>query len=91
MSSYGTFLSEVVAIAIKYENQRTATSDRKVSFDAYFLIGDTKSHNVVANTRDENELSLDIRLEEGVMENTKITFNNPNFQIDFRKIKRKIQ
>ena len=87
LSSYGTFLSEVVAIAINYENQRTATSDRKVSFDAYFLIGDTKSHNVVANTRDENELSLDIRLEEGVMENTKITFNNPNFQIDFEKLK----
>ena len=87
LSSYGTFLSEAVAVAINYENQKIATSDKKVSFDAYFANGDTKTHNVIADTKDENELTLDIKLEEGVMQNTKITFNYPNFQIDFEKLK----
>ena len=87
LSSYGTFLSETVAAAINYENQKTATSDKKVSFDAYFLNGDAKTHDVIANTKDENELKLDISLEEGVMQNTKIVFNNPNFKINFEKLK----
>ena len=82
ISSYGTFLSEVVAAVSNYENQKTEAGDRKVNFDAYLKNGEDKVHKAEVNTKDENYLYFNISLQEGIIQNAKITLNNPNFAID---------
>ena len=87
ISSYGTFLSEVAAAVIDYENQKTEAGDRKVNFDVYFKTEEDKIHNAEINTKDENYLYFAIILQEGIIQNAKITLNNPNFAIDYEELK----
>ena len=87
ISSYGTFLSEVAAAVSDYENQKTEAGDRKVSFDAYFKNGENKIRNSELNTKDENYLYLNVTLQEGFIQNAKVTFNNPNFAVDYEDAK----
>ena len=87
ISSYGTFLSEVAAAVSEYENQKTEAGDRKVNFDAYLKNGEDKVHMAEVNTKDENYLYFNISLREGIIQNAKITLNNPNFAIDYEGLK----
>ena len=87
LSSYGTFLSEIYASAVDYNNQKTEAGDKKVEFDAYFKSENKKIRNVIADTNGENEIYLSLELEEGIVQNGKITFNNPNFAIDYEALK----
>lgn len=87
ISSYGTFLSEVAAAVSEYENQKTEAGDRKVNFDAYLKNGEDKVHMAEVNTKDENYLYFNISLQEGIVQNAKITLNNPNFAINYEELK----
>lgn len=87
LSSYGTFLSEIYAATVDYNNQKTEAGDKKVEFDAYFKNEDKKIRKVVADTNGENEIYLSLEIEEGIVQNGKITFNNPNFAINYEELK----
>lgn len=87
ISSYGTFLSEVAAAVSEYENQKTEAGDRKVNFDAYLKNEEDKLHMAEVNTKDENYLYFNISLQEGIIQNAKITLNNPNFAINYEELK----
>lgn len=87
ISSYGTFLSEVAAAVSEYEAQKTEAGDRNVNFDAYLKNVEDKVHKAEVNTKDENYLYLNITLQEGIIQNAKINFNNPNFAIDYEYLK----
>lgn len=87
VSSYGTFLSEVSAAVSNFESQKTEAGDRKVNFDAYLKDGEEKVHSVQINTKDENYLYLNITLQEGIIQNAKISLNNPNFTVDYEDLK----
>lgn len=87
ISSYGTFLSEVAAAVSEYENQKTEAGDRKVNFDAYLKNGENKVHKAEVNTKDESYLYFNISLQEGIIQNAKISLNNPNFAINYEELK----
>ncbi len=86
-SSYGTFLSEVCAAVIDYNNQKTEAGDKKVNFDAYFKNGDDKLRNVAIDTNSENTLYLNVSLQEGIIQDAKVTLNNPNFTLNYDELK----
>ena len=87
LSSYGTFLSEATAAVLNYEGQKTEAGDKKVHFDAYFKSEEENVHDVTLNTDSENYLYLNLTLEEGIIQNAKITLNNPNFEVDYEDLK----
>lgn len=87
ISSYGTFLSEVAAAVSDFENQKTEAGDRKVNFDAYLKNGEDKVHSGEINTNDENYLYFNIALQEGIIQNAKISLNNPNFVVNYEELK----
>lgn len=73
-----------IAIAI-YENlesQPIQISNTNIEFDTYFKEGETKTHSKTMSISNGDNLYINLRINNtGVLNDAKITINDPNFQI----------
>lgn len=73
----------VNAVYEELENQKTATNEKNVEFDAYFLSNGNKTHYKENNLDEKDTLVLSINVKnKGVLNDAKIKIENANFAIE---------
>lgn len=63
------------------EEQKSATSDKNVSFDAYLYVEEKNTHSVTLNTTDEAIINFEVNVGEGYLKGSTIELKNSNFEI----------
>lgn len=73
--------NESYAAFEELEEQKSATSDKNVSFDAYFYVEEKNTHSVTLNTTDEAIINFEVNVGEGYLKESQIELKNSNFEI----------
>lgn len=73
--------NESYAAFEELEEQKSTTSDKNVSFDAYFSVEEKNTHSVTINTTDEAIINFEVNVGEGYLKESQIDLKNPNFEI----------
>ncbi len=67
----------VYAVEDNLENQNTQTNQANVEFDTYFLEGEEKTHQKVANLMQQNKIYIRLKVKDvGYLKNAKVSFQN---------------
>lgn len=85
ISYYGSFILETVATDNAYKTNYT--NDKNVIFDAYLKNGESRVYSIEEDTKNERNLYFEIKIKEGIMQNTKIIVKNPNFEINYEELR----
>lgn len=89
MSTYFVIIGQTMSIAlsVELESQGEDTNANNVKFDVYFNLGENKGHEKSANLAEEQTLILNVNVKnQGVLKDSKISIENPNFTIIKEKI-----
>ena len=77
----------VLAIYEELEAQGNQTNNANILFDAYYKENEVNTHSKQAKIMEGANLILDVTVKEsGVLNDAKISFENPNFKIDKEKV-----
>lgn len=63
------------------EEQKSITSDKNVSFDAFFVVEEKNTHSIFVNTQDEAIINFEVNVSEGYLKGSTIELRNSNFEI----------
>lgn len=73
----GVYASKTYATVDTLENQKTASNNENVEFDAYFMDG-SKTHTIIKNIKEEEKLYLSINVKKGYLKNAKVEILGEN-------------
>lgn len=73
----GLYTSKTYATTDALENQKVASNNENVEFDAYFM-EDTKTHSAKKNIKDEVMLYLSVNVKKGYLKNAKVEMLGEN-------------
>lgn len=73
----GLYTSKTYATVDTLENQKVASNNENVEFDAYFMEG-TKVHTVKKNTKEEVNIYLSVNVKKGYLKNAKVEMLGEN-------------
>lgn len=72
---------------IVFAAQNNFGDTNNIEFDAYFVKGEEKTHSIEAKIDEEQKIILEINVgERGIIDNGKITIEDPNFEIIENKV-----
>lgn len=63
------------------EEQRRASSEKNVSFDTYYYIGENKVHSATLDAVNESMINFEVNVKEGFIKDATINLENANFEI----------
>lgn len=69
------------AVFEELEEQKSTTSNKNVSFDAFFSVEEKNTHSVTLNTTDEAIINFEVNVGEGYLKGSQIELKNANFEI----------
>ena len=74
--------TNVYAAFEELEQQKTESSDKNVSFDTYFQVGNTRVHGVTLDAKQEAYVNFEVKVGNGFLKDSTISLNNANFEIE---------
>lgn len=74
--------TETYAAFENLEEQKRESSDKNVSFDAYFYTNQSKIHSATLDTKQEAYMNFEVDIENGYLKESVIELNNANFEIE---------
>ena len=74
--------TNVYAAFEELEQQKTESSDKNVSFDTYFQVGNTRMHGVTLDAKQEAYVNFEVKVGNGFLKDSTISLNNANFEIE---------
>ena len=74
--------TNVYAAFEELEQQRTESSDKNVSFDTYFQVGNNRVHGVTLDAKQEAYVNFEVKVGNGLLKDSIINLNNANFEIE---------
>lgn len=74
--------TNVYAAFEELEQQKTESSDKNVSFDTYFQVGNNRVHGVTLDAKQEAYVNFEVKVGNGFLKDSTISLNNANFEIE---------
>lgn len=74
--------TETYAAFENLEEQKKESSDKNVSFDSYFVVGENETHSVTLDAKNEAYINFEINIQNGYLKESAIELNNANFEIE---------
>ena len=74
--------TETYAAFENLEEQKKESSDKNVSFDSYFVVGESEIHSVTLDAKNEAYINFEINIQNGYLKESAIELNNANFEIE---------
>lgn len=74
--------TNVYAAFEELEQQKTESSDKNVSFDTYFQVGNNRVHGVTLDAKQEAYVNFEVKVGNGFLKESTISLNNANFEIE---------
>ena len=74
--------TETYAAFENLEEQKKESSDKNVSFDSYFVVGESEIHTVTLDAKNEAYINFEINIQNGYLKESAIELNNANFEIE---------
>ena len=74
--------TNVYAAFEELEQQKTESSDKNVSFDTYFQVGNNRVHGVTLDAKQEAYVNIEVKVGNGFLKDSTISLNNANFEIE---------
>lgn len=74
--------TNVYAAFEELEQQKTESSDKNVSFDTYFQVGNNRVHGVTLDAKQEAYFNFEVKVGNGFLKDSTISLNNANFEIE---------
>lgn len=74
--------TETYAAFENLEEQKKESSDKNVSFDSYFVVGENEIHSVTLDAKNEAYINFEINIQNGYLKESAIELNNANFEIE---------
>ena len=74
--------TNVYAAFEELEQQKTESSDKNVSFDTYFQVGNNRVHGVTLDAKQEAYINFEVKVGNGFLKDSTISLNNANFEIE---------